>query len=74
MEGGGWKMNDVGIEGGEIYRQSCFYLGGQNRQLRRYKLTCVACVTLNCGVRLQYASYGDRHCLSMMSFILRATQ
>ena len=42
VEGGGWKMNDVGIEGGGIYRRSCFYLGGQNRQLRRYKLTCVA--------------------------------
>ena len=42
VEGGGWKMNDVGIEGGEIYRRSCFYLGGQNRQLCRYKMTCVA--------------------------------
>ena len=41
--GGGWR-----VDGGKGWwrdgkrRRSCFYLGGQNKQLRSYQLTCVA--------------------------------
>ena len=63
---GGWE----GKMGGRWRGGGWKVLGGQNRQLRRYKLTCVACVTLNCGVRLQYASCGGRCPLSRMSSIL----